>query len=158
MNEQQLHKQQSTFIFTIEVMVEDKDNAAAIEKLMRKLNTCKFQDYRILSGIRLGELIDESKASADVIHNIPVEQPRSAAPDQNPANASELLAVYQNIRNYMKQNTLIRLLVNKGLGITLNIPCRIINFDEQDQLLTVYHVDEKRVYTFRLNEIEDFNE
>jgi hypothetical protein len=48
--------------------------------------------------------------------------------------------------------------VNKGLGIKLSIPCRIINVDENESLITVYHVDEKQVYSFRLNEIEDFTQ
>ena len=46
-------------------------------------------------------------------------------------------------------------MVNKGYGVKLNIPCRIINFDVNSQMLTVYHVDEKQVYSFTLNEIDE---
>jgi hypothetical protein len=46
--------------------------------------------------------------------------------------------------------------INKGRGVKMSIPCRVINFDAGPQLLTVYHVDEKQVYTVGLNEIDDF--
>lgn len=58
----------------------------------------------------------------------------------------------------MKSNTLVRLLINRGFGVSMNIPCRIINMDESERLITAYHVDEKQVYTFRMNEIEDIVE
>ncbi|QAY65072.1 hypothetical protein [Paenibacillus protaetiae] len=57
-----------------------------------------------------------------------------------------------------KSNQLIRLIVNKGFGVKLNIPCRIIQADEQSNKLTVYHVDEKQVYSFTLTEIEEIIE
>jgi hypothetical protein len=60
------------------------------------------------------------------------------------------------INQYIESNELIRLNVNKGRGIKMSIPCRVINFDVDSQLLTVYHVDEKQVYSMGLNEIDDF--
>lgn len=66
--------------------------------------------------------------------------------------------VITRIKEYIASNRLIRVHVNKGMGVKLSIPCRIINFDEQQHNLTVYHVDEKQVYTFNMFEIDDFNE
>jgi hypothetical protein len=60
------------------------------------------------------------------------------------------------IRQYIESNRLIRLNINKGRGVKMNIPCRVINFDVDSQVLTVYHVDEKQVYSMGLNEIDDF--
>jgi len=62
------------------------------------------------------------------------------------------------IRDYIESKRLIRINVNKGLGVKLSIPCRVLNYDSATQLITVYHVDEKQVYTVRLTEIDDFVE
>ncbi|RCW43364.1 hypothetical protein [Paenibacillus prosopidis] len=157
---------QSSFIYNVEVLVEDKHNAAALEQLLHALNSCGFLDYRILSGIQLGGQIDERKANAASIKNVPIQLKQTAAetgkqssvsPAKAAAAASESLSGFEKIKAIMISNTLIRLIVNKGLGIKLSIPCRIINLDETENLITVYHVDEKQVYTFRLTEIEDFS-
>lgn len=146
MDKQQTAQEHPSYIFNIEVLIESEHNAAALEQLLRNLNGCDFLDYRILSGVRLGELIDQRKAMPSSVQAVPV----SIEPEPSVG--------FENIRKFMKNNTLIRLIVNKGLGIKLSIPCRIINIDEAEQLITVYHVDEKQVYTFRLNEIEDMVE
>lgn len=135
--------EQSSFVFNVEVLINSKNNAIALEQLLHALNNCDFLDYRVLSGIKLGEQIDKQKENASSVVNVPL--------------TSESNSGFEPIRALMKSNALIRLIVNKGLGIMLNIPCRIINMDEKDNLITVYHVDEKQVYTFRLNEIEDFS-
>jgi len=80
---------------------------------------------------------------------------RSAAPAEAAINPFALISA--QFREYMKQNKLIRLRINKGLGVSLNIPGRIINLDEEAAMITVYHVDEKQVYTFKLNEIDDYS-
>lgn len=148
----------SSYLFRVEVMIEDNHHAAALEKLIRGLNAGAFDDYRITSGIQLGELIEARQARGGVSTPIPIE---SQQQQEAPVSAAVSTAVNEGfapIREFMKSNKLIRLIVNKGLGIKLSIPCRIINMDEDEHLITVYHVDEKQVYTFRLNEIEDFLE
>lgn len=169
----------ASFIFNIEVLVEGKNNAAALEQLLHSLNGSDFVDFRILSGIQLGEQIEHRKNNTSSTREIPLppnltkdadnvqpnrtstttpEKTKEAKKADKPAaDALEALSYYDKIRALMKNNTLIRLLVNKGLGITLSIPCRIINMDESENIITVYHVDEKQVYTFRMNEIEDFS-
>ncbi len=148
---------QSSFVFNIEVLVEGKNNAAALEQLLHNLNKSNFVDFRILSGIQLGEQIDERRNNASSVHPVPVQSSQTANADKPAQESLESLCYFEKIRSLMKNNTLIRLIVNKGLGIKLSIPCRIINMDETENLITVYHVDEKQVYTFRLNEIEDFS-
>ncbi|OMF31756.1 hypothetical protein BK133_15225 [Paenibacillus sp. FSL H8-0548] len=155
-------KDQTSFIFNIEVLVEENNNAAAIEKLLHALNSSGFVDFRILSGIQLGEQIEvrTKQASSKQPFPIPanVSQVANAAKSDKPDQESfEALSYSDKIKSIMKNNTLIRLIVNKGLGIKLSIPCRIINMDETENIITIYHVDEKQVYTFRLNEIEDFS-
>lgn len=49
----------------------------------------------------------------------------------------------------------MRLTVLKGRGVKLSIPCRLLNYDQSAENLTVYHVDEKMVYTMKLAEIDD---
>ena len=60
------------------------------------------------------------------------------------------------IHTYIQDGTLIRLSVVKGRGVNLSIPCRILQYDAAKRLMTIYHVDEKQVYSYSLNEIDDF--
>lgn len=140
----------NSYVFQVELLIESGNNGEALEKLIKTLNQAAITDYRILNGIQLGQLIDQRKSE------LPGSQPIPTAPPANPNSASN--SGLDSIRAFMKSNKLIRLIVNKGLGIKLSIPCRIINIDEDGNLITVYHVDEKQVYTFRMNEIEDFQD
>lgn len=159
----------NSYVFQVELLVEGANNKAALEQLIHALNLGQFLDYRILEGIQLGNLISQRKEEATEQHSVPIPLPHSSKTDSNYAvsnsksnkaeeDSSRLSDGFDSIRAYMKSNKLIRLIVNKGFGITLSIPCRIINVDEVLNVVTVYHVDEKQVYTFRLNEIEDFQE
>lgn len=51
---------------------------------------------------------------------------------------------------------LVRLSIVKSRGIQMNIPCKILNFDEESRNLAVYHVDDKQVHIVNMNEIDDF--
>ncbi|KIL36752.1 hypothetical protein SD71_05715 [Cohnella kolymensis] len=72
--------------------------------------------------------------------------------------SSESSSLENRFNAYIISKQLIRLSVNKGRGIKLNIPCRLLNYDADLELLSVYHVDEKQVYTFNLTEIDDLVE
>ncbi|MDQ0058889.1 hypothetical protein [Paenibacillus harenae] len=157
----------SSYIFQIEVLVEGATNGEALEQLLRHLNNGGFPDYRIQSGVQLGQVLDERKAAAQTQQPVPIQLPRHEKPKSKPAPVEPVTTSaasvsvgngFERIKQIIKKNSLIRLVVNKGLGITLNIPCRILNMNENENLITVYHVDEKQVYTFRLNEIEDYME
>ncbi|GGG75030.1 hypothetical protein [Paenibacillus radicis (ex Gao et al. 2016)] len=147
-----------SYVFQVEVLVEGSSNGAALEKIIHALNEAPLLDYRILSGIQLGQLIDERKSEA--VNLVPIDISEPVRPENaiDSSSAPEQSDGFDSIRKYMKSNKLIRLIVNKGFGVKLSIPCRIINFDDQTSVVTIYHVDEKQVYTFRLNEIEDFQE
>ncbi|MEF2247543.1 MULTISPECIES: hypothetical protein [unclassified Paenibacillus] len=167
MNSQQTAQEKSSFIFNLEVLIEDVHHAAALEKLIHGMNQGEFLDYRILSGVQLGKLIDQKKSIPATIHAVPVQpaDPASSLPDINSAPAEPVSPaaadpqipndVLQKVQLFMSNNTLVRLFINKGLGIKKSIPCRIIRMDQEQQLITVYHVDEKQVYTFHHYEIED---
>jgi hypothetical protein len=141
----------NSYVFQVELLIESGNNAEALEKLIKTLNQGAITDYRILNGIQLGQLIDQRKSELPGRQPVPIASP--AKPNTSASNSG-----LDSIRAFMKSNKLIRLIVNKGLGIKLSIPCRILNVDEDGNLITVYHVDEKQVYTFRMNEIEDFQD
>ncbi|WP_372635692.1 hypothetical protein [Cohnella sp.] len=83
----------------------------------------------------------------------PSAPPKKPAPKPSEPNPLEL-----RIRFFIETSKLIRININKGRGIKLSIPCRVLNYDADKQLITAYHVDEKQVYTVGLNEIDDFVE
>ncbi|SFE51625.1 hypothetical protein SAMN04487969_103168 [Paenibacillus algorifonticola] len=175
--------QKQSYVLQVELLVENVNNAAALEQVIHALNAGGFVDYRILSGVQLGQVIDQRKADAavqvpmEIDNNAPAQNEKQtqsnksaangkSAKDVQPVKAAKPKVVepslsdpydgFADIRGFMKSNKLIRLIVNKGLGITLSIPCRILNVDDTTNMITVYHVDEKQVYTFKLNEIEDY--
>ena len=167
MNTQPTTRDKSSFIFNVEILIEDAHHAAALEKLIHGMNQGKFLDYRILSGVQLGKLIDQKKSVPAAITSVPIQAAVTNRKDTPVTNSSAAAAsspkaettsqndVLQKVQLFMSNNTLVRLFINKGLGIKKSIPCRIIKMDEELQLITVYHVDEKQVYTFHHYEIED---
>ncbi|MBD3917615.1 hypothetical protein H8B09_02535 [Paenibacillus sp. PR3] len=176
---------QQTHLFQVEILVEGETNAKAMEHLLHVLNNGGFPDFRVLSGSAMGRLIDSmreqhqngqlnaaqsapeaqthtgttSPATAKVRSNAGNTSNRKSVqpPSSTVSSTSPFASIAAQFREFMEQNKLIRLKINKGLGVSLSIPGRIINVDEATELLTVYHVDEKQVYTFKLNEIDDFS-
>ena len=156
-----------SYVYHVELLIEDENHAAALAQVINKLNNAAFLDYKMISGIQLGNEIDARKAKA--ISTSPVSIRPEASTELNTVQGAPLKAAAQAnetalsqgleiFRQYKDRNKLIRLIINRGLGIKVSIPCRVINIDEQQMIITVYHVDEKQVYTFRLTEIEDFIE
>ncbi|WP_458119525.1 hypothetical protein [Paenibacillus sp. Z6-24] len=165
------------FIFNVDLMITGPSNAVALQKLLEILNNQEeLADFRIVSGIKLGQKI-EAAAQIPGRQSTPVNvaiaqkaQARTALRKQEaPAkpvqrsDAESAAALQQKIENdmtswlslYIQGNQLIRLTINRR-GERFSIPCRILKFDNEDQTISVYHVDEKQVYTFKLNEIDDF--
>ncbi|MFC4809250.1 hypothetical protein [Paenibacillus sp. GCM10023250] len=139
-------------LFNVDLLVESESAAKALERLLRLLNDAGFADYRINSGHELGRMIAALEARAEP-RAIPIPDDAAARP-QTPAPDEP--AIMRRIADCIANNSLIRIVVNKGFGVKLSIPCRILKLDEASQVLTVYHVDEKHVYAFGLNEIDDF--
>ncbi|MDO3408825.1 hypothetical protein QWJ34_03510 [Saccharibacillus sp. CPCC 101409] len=167
-------QEQSGFLFNVDVLIDGSSNAQALQSLLEMLNGSKnVIDLRINSGIEVGRIIEsalaglktnyveKSKAGLSAANGIraravaaseaaPKEIPKSQ-PQPSPSLTSE------DIRDCIRKNRLVRLIVNKPGGNRLSIPCRILNFDESAQILSVYHVDEKQVYSFSLNEIDELS-
>jgi hypothetical protein len=109
-----------------------------------------FQVAIQVSAANNGEALEKL---LKVLNNGDFKEYRIESGIQGPSDPME-----GRIRQYIDDNRLTRLNVNKGRGVKMSIPCRILNYDSSKQLLTVYHVDQKQVYSFELYEIDDFIE
>ncbi|MEW4368894.1 hypothetical protein [Paenibacillus kandeliae] len=171
MNKQQTNDA-TEFLFNVDLMITGTSNAVALQKLLDILNNqAELADFRIVNGIKLGAKIEKAVAAAGT-NQTPVElksQPTSKTTASKPKQAAETektqaaAQLHEKIENdmgnwlslYIQGNQLIRLTLNRR-GERVSIPCRILKYDNEDQTISVYHVDEKQVYTFKLNEIDDF--
>ncbi|KRE83706.1 hypothetical protein ASG89_11300 [Paenibacillus sp. Soil766] len=145
-------------LFTVEILIEAETNGLAMEKLLHLLNVDTIKDYQILKGIQLGQLIElntKQGSSASLYTNKKPLVPTPTAAGRT-IHSEAAKHIVEQLENFKTNNTLIRLTVIKAQGIKLSLPCRILNFDASSQNVTVYHVDEKKVYLFKLNEIDDY--
>lgn len=141
-------------LFNIDVLIEGSTNGIALEKLLQLINHKHVLDYKINSGISLGKIIEATIAENQKQIDSPKEKKTSAPKVQKPENDNQQII---DLIQYFKENeTLVRLSVIKGKGVKLSMPCRIINYDTEKGNISVYHVDEKKVYLLNLNEIDDF--
>lgn len=153
-----------SFVYNVEILIEDKNHQLALIQLLKKLNNMDVVDYKINSGIQLGNEIQSRRQKSDVQQSVPVSsEPLKAVAKKESKKPSATTTIastlgLDQLQSYKDKNQLIRLIVNRGLGVKLSIPCRVLNIDEKDLIISVYHVDEKQVYTFRLIEIEDIIE
>ncbi|MEC2342772.1 hypothetical protein P9H28_01460 [Paenibacillus barengoltzii] len=163
------------YLFNVEILVKGTTNPVALQALMKLLNDSPdIIDYRINSGIELGRIIESTLASrkqsrintaqAEKAKNSGKETTKpSAAVEKKksePAssNFKELTTSdeFQDwIQSYITGNKLVRLYINRN-GKRTSMPCRILNFLPETYAVSVYHVDEKQVYTLKLSEIIDF--
>ncbi|PZE21419.1 hypothetical protein [Paenibacillus xerothermodurans] len=153
------------YLFKTEILIEADTNGRALEKLLNLLNSAQVTDYEITEGIHLGETIEQvlkqtvSKRDAVKRHSNAVDLTGgtiSVNKNNSAANRGPFALVLQEFEVLKQQNALIRLSVVKSRGTKLSLPCRILNVDEQGGNMSVYHVDEKQVYMFKINEIEDY--
>ncbi|MBP1995859.1 hypothetical protein [Paenibacillus eucommiae] len=156
-----------SYLFTVDLLIEDGTNGLALEKLLHLLNTEVIKDYKVKSGIELGKLIDLSVQENEKLtlakhkesekkNEADSKLKKQSAPPPAPAYEDSYLPIIEQLEFFKQNNLLIRMTVIKAKGIKLNLPCRILNYDNETQNVTVYHVDEKKVYLFKLNEIDDF--
>ncbi|MCY9661193.1 hypothetical protein P5G65_06075 [Paenibacillus chondroitinus] len=151
-------------LFTVEILIEEATNGLAMEKLLHLLNAQTVKDYKILKGIELGKLIEMNTTKKEstppsytgkkAVTSPPPAAPAPPITSTAPSGAAD--HIITQLEGFKANNTLIRLTVIKGQGIKLNLPCRILNYDSSNQNVAVYHVDEKKVYSFKLNEIDDY--
>ncbi|WP_281885538.1 hypothetical protein [Paenibacillus sp. YYML68] len=171
-------KPKRKFLFKVDIMIEEETNGRALEALLHLLNTDKVEDYKVLEGIELGKKIEQSlKETLLQRHATKTEADKPAPPKPQPEKSTAKASsgeptkkteepysiekdphrlIWDQLGNFQANNILIRLSILKGKGVKASMPCRIINTDPPSGNLSVYHVDEKKVYLVKINEIDDF--
>lgn len=167
------------FLFNVDILVKSSTNALALQHLLEMLNEkAEVIDFRVKSGMELGDIIDaliQAKKNSMISNasrksNVePSPQERLVIPTTSSPSEKKITAnvppvntpltgndPFEWIKVYSKDNRLVRLTTNRN-GKQTSLPCRILNYDESNLLVNVYHVDEKQVYTFKLNEIDEFS-
>lgn len=153
------------FLFNVDIMIEDETNGRALETLLQLLNTKHVEDYQIKQGVELGKKIEMALNESVIKKNEALTETKTSASEDKkdgkvtepyrPENDPHKL-IWEQMKTFQQNNTLVRLSVIKGKGIKLSMPCRIIVVDSANESVTVYHVDEKKVYLLKINEIDDY--
>ena len=161
------------YVFSLEVLIKGKTNGHALEKLTHLLNHAEeITDYRIVKGVNLGQVIEAAqklvqdkesdkpatlqKASAAASgQKKEAKHPEAKHPEPKQSTKHDFKPLIEQIEACIANRNLVRLSIVKGKGVKLSIPCRILNYDLASGNITVYHVDEKKVYSFLLTEIDD---
>lgn len=100
----------------------------------------------------------KSQAQSEPSKETVKELPAAAIPGKLSQDVLDISVSFMELlHQYKQENTLVRLTILKGKGVKLSIPCRILNYEAAGDSLTVYHVDEKKVYQFRLTEVDDLS-
>lgn len=142
------------YLFSVEILIQEKTNGHALEKLTHLLNTDEISDYRIINGINLGQVIEAAQKLSKEAAAKKGGKSASSKPAPPPAKGVPSPLITQ-IQQFIQERKLVRLSIVKVKGIKLSIPCRILNYDSNSGHITVYHVDEKKVYQYSINEIDD---
>jgi CHAT domain-containing protein len=147
------------FLFHIDVLVEGYNKAMAQEALQAILRSDRVKYVQLESDT------PESGRVEDDFHKPKKKEtakpPEAKTVESKPKEVKQVNdAGYQHIidqiESFKKNNTLIRLSIVKSKGIKLSVPCRVLNYEDASQNVTIYHVDEKKVYQYSLNEIDDW--
>jgi len=154
------------FLFKLEVTVSAPRYEAALDQLIHTLRTSGISDYRILSGESIepekpGPLPPETRP--DTSRNEPATTavpPKSSSGSRtkSPEKTKIPEELMERLGGYIHSGKLVRLHINKGKGVKMNFPGRILSLDPETRNMTVYHVDEKKVYIVALNEVDDILE
>lgn len=165
--DKKLQHTDGNYLFNVDILINARTNPLAMQYMLEMLNNNdKVTDFNINSGLELGRTIDTLLRSAKLAllqeasappQPQPAPQPASkpAPPSARKPAISNPADAFGKIREYIRDNKLVRLRMNRQ-GKQVSMPCRILNFDEQTGSISVYHVDEKQVYTLKLNEIDEF--
>ncbi|MNR19817.1 hypothetical protein D3C85_1366290 [compost metagenome] len=147
------NKEQKAFLFNVDLLVQGETNAIAMENLLHALNQCNLDDFRILSGVQLGQII-AALEEAQVNTKQPADKPRAVKSEEE---APPVKASKPSGNADKKEHTtpiIDQPLITDSIKICI-AENRLIRLTDKNGLLTVYHVDEKQVYSFTLNEIDD---
>ncbi|WP_347323434.1 hypothetical protein [Paenibacillus wenxiniae] len=175
MNKQQTNDD-TEFLFNVDLMITGKNNAVALQKLLDILNNQQeLADFRVVNGIKLGVQIEQAiqaagkqqtavhipasikSKPAPTVQTTSTSTTASDTPAPNDSSSAQDSDMGSWLSMYIESSQLIRVTINRR-GERMSIPCRILKYDNEDQTISVYHVDEKQVYTFKLNEIDDFQQ
>ncbi|MFD1773212.1 hypothetical protein [Paenibacillus rhizophilus] len=157
------------YLFNVDILINARTHPLALQYLLELMNGSQVVgDFKINSELPLGKKIDSllnppktlSKHESALLKKLsgykssmPASSSKAASPP--PATIASPADAFGQIRAFIRDNRLVRLRANRQ-GKQMSLPCRILNFDEETGTINVYHVDEKQVYTFRLNEIDEF--
>lgn len=147
------------FLFQADILIEGYNKAMAQEALQALLRSDKIKFVQMESETsETGQQEEDNsqKPKKKEITKPEVEPEKSKQPDIKLGNDEGYHKIIEQIEEFKKNNTLVRLSIVKGKGIKLSVPCRILNYDDSSKYVTIYHVDEKKVYQYSLNEIDDF--
>ncbi|GGF73390.1 hypothetical protein GCM10010912_18270 [Paenibacillus albidus] len=166
--DKKLQNTDGNYLFNVDILINARTNPLALQYLLEMLNNNdKTTDFKINSGLELGRSIDSLLRSAKLALQqespppAPLKLPaketkKQPGPPKGPAAHETPADAYGKLRTFIQNNQLVRLRTNRR-GQQVSMPCRILNFDEAANSISVYHVDEKQVYTFNLNEIDEFD-
>lgn len=145
------------YLFHVDVLLEGYNKAMAQEALQALLRSDKVKFVQMESETpETGETGEEQKPKRKETSK-PTEPKTDESKKQanNPGNDAGYRHIINQIEEFKKNNTLIRLSIVKEKGVKLSVPCRVLNYDDTSKYVTIYHVDEKKVYQYSLNEIDD---
>lgn len=169
-----IKKQQAAHSLHIDITVEHMSYEQAVDYITQVLNNAGLQNFRISrphhpipgkeKGMKLqlpaslkpGKIADPLPAGSQVAGDASSSVDFSGAAVIAKPDLQDADKIASQICRFIADKRLVRLIINKGRGIQASLPCRFINYRENEQMLTVYHVDESKVYTFHLSEIDDF--
>ncbi|NHN29138.1 hypothetical protein [Paenibacillus agricola] len=169
MEKTQANKDNGKYLFNVDILVESDTNGRALEKLLHILNSADIQDYLVKEGIQLGQRIQtimrESIGKQSALPNIDSVPRSETKPEASISKTTKKISIseaahqpiWEQFQGFKERNSLIRLTIVKAMGIKLSIPCRILNVDQDNGNVSVYHVDERQVYLFKINEIDDYS-
>jgi hypothetical protein len=155
------------FLFKLEVTVSAPRYEVALDQLIRALKDSEIFDYRILSGESVepgttGRLPSEARADTSRHEPAKPAAPMPKSPSGSRTKFSEKTKILEDLMErlsgFIHSGKLVRLHINKGRGVKMNFPGRILSLDPETRNMTVYHVDEKKVYNVALNEVDDIIE
>lgn len=170
--DKKLQSKDGHYLFNVDILISANTDPLALQYLLELMNGSKVvTDFKINSELPLGKTIDgllKARIAQSRLENATKEgknadavKPASPAASGTGKAARPKQQVslpddaFGQIRTFIQENRLVRLIANRQ-GKQVSLPCRILNFDEAAGTLNVYHVDEKQVYMFNLNEIDEF--
>jgi hypothetical protein len=143
------------YLFHVDVLLEGYNKAMAQEALQALLRSDKVKFVQMESDTPESGRNEDLQKPKKKETSKELKSEESKKQETKPANDAGYRHIINQIEEFKKNNTLIRLSIVKEKGVKLSVPCRVLNYDDTSKYVTIYHVDEKKVYQYSLNEIDD---